>query len=290
MRIVNYATPEVVTVRPHDSIDRAIALMEEHDIQHLVVVREKQVVGMLSDRDILISTGWMLGCERQAMDPASGAQFRVGPTHVSQIMSRPAVTIAAGEDVAVGARIMLERRIGALPVLEEERLVGLATETDLLNWLDQLAVRDTLADVILHREVRDLMRLSVSTVTPTSPLEDVIDLFRRRRIRHVPVVIDTELVGIISDRDVRRALGWSSVQDQKAEIAGRGESPIAAGFAADIMRTNLATLRPSTSLRIALRKMVEGRIHALPVTEADRLTGILTQTDYLRMIAREGVL
>jgi CBS domain-containing protein len=100
---------------------------------------------------------------------------------------------------------MLERHI-AVPILEDGRLVGLITETDLVKWppLTELEV-----DRLLDRDVRDLMRAQVWSVSPHASLGELIHLFRERRIRHAPVVHNGKLVGIISDRDVRRALGWA---------------------------------------------------------------------------------
>src|ERR1041384_4487516 len=96
MRITNYATEPVVTVAPTDSIDRAIELMEDHGFHHLVVTDANQVCGILSDRDILISTGWMLRVDGPV--PAGGRDDDgpaiVGPTRVDQIMTRSVATIS----------------------------------------------------------------------------------------------------------------------------------------------------------------------------------------------------
>jgi CBS domain-containing protein len=285
MRITDYATRNVVTVAPHDSIDKAMSLMEERNLHHLVVVLEKsRVVGMLSDRDVLISTGWMLAIERCTRDEAMRPRV-AGPTHVRQIMSQPVECITATYTVRDAAMIMLQRKISALPMLSEGRLTGLVTETDLVKWppLCELHV-----DHFLNGDVAGLMRANVLSVVPEAPLSEVIHLFRSRRIRHVPVTKDGQLVGIISDRDVRRALGWGNVRDLIAESEGRSEMNTPQ-TAADIMHTRVRTVGMGTPLRDALRVMLDERIHSLPVVEGHALNGIVTQTDFLRAFARETI-
>lgn len=287
MRIMNYATRQVVTVRPRDSIDRAISLMEEHGFHHLVVEENGRVVGMVSDRDILISTGWMLSVERRVGEDRPTQT--VGPTRIHQIMSHPVWSVTAQTSAREAAMQMLDHHIGALPVLQESHLVGILTETDLLKWLDLLCESDNAARRLLARPVSELMQVRVVTVVPRSPLAHVVDLFRKRHVRHVVVAVERAVLGVVSDRDVRRALGWASVQDQisdeRHEIGTNEPRSVA-----EVMSGNVVTVGPETTLQDALRLMLRNNIHSLVVTRDDRLEGIITQTDFVKAIAREEVL
>jgi CBS domain-containing protein len=290
MNAMIYATKDVVTIAPSASIDRAISLMEERGIHHLVVVENDRVVGMLSDRDILISTGWMLSVERRT---ASGAMRRgevIGPTVVEQIMSRPVVCLMREQNAREAAILMVGHRISALPVLQAGRLVAIVSDVDLMKWLMELAAGDNAVGRFLRRPVVDLMRAQVTTVTPENLLVEVTDIFRRRRVRHVPVVDDGLVVGIISDRDVRRSLGWSSVREAQAEQENQGSEIRSPCTAADIMQRQVLWTQRSATLHDALRILVDKHIHSLPVIEKGRLTGIITQTDFIRAVAREDLL
>lgn len=285
MNIMNYATREVVTVAPDASVDHAISIMEEFDIHHLVVSSGSKVVGMLSDRDILISTGWMLSCER--MIPGGGRGV-IGPTRIEQIMARRPIVLTNASEARDAAALMIEHRIGSVPVMHDGRLIGLVTEIDLLRWLGDLGFGGNAVDRLLRRPAREIMRARVFTVEPDATPGDVIDLFRRHRIRHVPVVAAGELVGIVSDRDVRRALGWSSIREAHADEAGAlFEGPRRAG---EIMTAPVRTVGPDVTLRRVLAELLEYRIHSLPVAEGGKLLGMVTQTDFLRVIAREETL
>ena len=287
MNVMNYATRDVVTLPPSASIDTAISLMEERNIHHVVVTTGNRVVGMVSDRDILISTGWMLSIERKTRNRGEGKAKVVGPTQVHEIMSRSVVCLTIAHTARDAALLMLDRKISAVPVLNQDRLDGLITETDLLKWPPLSEVE---ADRLLAQKVGDLMRVNVLSVTPDAPLADVIHLFRTRRIRHAPVVQQGKLVGIVSDRDVRRALGWAGVREMQAECEGRifeAESPQTAG---EVMHVDVRTVGMSIVLRDALRLMLDERIHSLPVVETQCLKGIVTETDFLRAFARKALL
>jgi CBS domain-containing protein len=291
MNIMNYASRKVTTIEPRETIDKAISLMEEHSIRHLVVTHNGRPIGMLSDRDILISTGWTLAIER-TVPLSEGEKTVIGPQYVEQIMSRPLATLMQSSTAQEAASLINRRKISAVPILNHDRLVGLLTDTDLINWLDQLAFNDNSADRLLRCDVRELMRAHVISVGPGAGLAEVVDLFRRFRIRHVAVVVESTLLGIISDRDVRRCLGWSSIKDGQGEIGGKMFGPEIATVnqAAGIMQTNVQSIGSRAPLRAALRKMLEHRIHSLPVIDEAGLVGMITQTDFIKAIARNDLL
>lgn len=290
MKVMNYATRDVVTITPSASIDRAISLMEERGIHHLVVVHDDRVVGMVSDRDILISTGWMLSVERRTIPMGTEKGHVIGPTIVEQIMSRPAVCLSREQNAREAAILMVGHRISALPIMQAGRLVGVLSDADLMKWLGEMDLTDGKVGRFLTRPIGDLMRAHVITVTPESLLVEVTDIFRRRRIRHVPVVNDGLVVGIISDRDVRRSLGWSSVREVQADQRNPAADVRFPCTAGDIMQRQVLWTERSTTLKDALRMLIDKHIHSLPVIDRGTLAGIITQTDFIRAVAREDLL
>jgi CBS domain-containing protein len=290
MKVGNYATRNVTTVTPEDSVDRAIELMESGGFHHLVVVRGDRVVGMLSDREILISTGWMLSSERSIREEQGQTAVVAGPNLVEDIMTRPAVGLLPHNTCRFAAMVMLKSKVGALPMIDDQsHLLGVMTETHLIRWLDALAPQNAPAEHLLRRPASELMRPNVVHVGVDAALEEIVELFRARRIRHVPVLEEGVIRGIISDRDVRRALGWALVRDAQAEAEGRLMQP-EPHCAADVMQSPVLTIDPASTLREAMRLMLGRGIHSLPVISGDRLAGILTQSDFVRAIACEDLL
>lgn len=283
MLVGDCATRKVVCVAPSDSIDTAIVLMEEHGVHHLPVVSGDQVVGMLSDRDVLFAVGWNLAGQRFQSDYDSISDHV--PMHIYEIMSRPVVRVLADDTVRHAARIMVDRRIGALPVLLRDRVSGILTETDLLRRLEERAQFEGPARDFLSQPVGELMRGSLITVEPHTSLGRLVELIQRRRIRHLPVVSDGTLVGMISDRDIRRALGE---RNWLGEAGARGavyfdHSPAAR----DIMSRDVQTVSLHHTVADAVHRLLSRRIHALPVCRAEReAVGIVTQTDVVLEIAR----
>lgn len=136
--------------------------------------------------------------------------------------------------------------------------------------------------------VKDIMQTHVVTATPETRLPRVLSLLQRRGFRHVPVTEGGALVGIISDRDLKQAM---------VSLAGSGASGTALDraqerlTAAEIMMRTVTTIGPMFPVEEAARLMMTQKISALPVTEGDRLVGIVTETDVLELFVRAmGVL
>ena len=117
----------------------------------------------------------------------------------------------------------------------------------------------------------------VQTVTAASTLRDVIRLMATGGFRHVPVIDAFDrLIGIVSDRDVRRLL--PSPETDPTDL----ETFVDHTRVFDIMTRALVTLERNASMQQAIQLVLENRIGALPIVEDERLVGILTQTDMLR--------
>lgn len=288
MNVTNYCTSKVLTVTPRDSIDKAITLMEDHGVHHLVVTVDGRLAGMLSDRDILISTGWMLEVERRT--DRDRRESVVGPTRVGQIMARSLAGLDNTAGAAEAATLMVTLKIGALPIVRDQCIVGILTESDLVGWLCALSVPGTKIDNFLQSGVRKYMCAPVISARPDTPLADVVSLFRRHRIRHIPVMVNHSLKGIISDRDVRRLLGWSTVEDMKAQAQGRLPESEPPDIVSAVMQTEVLTIHDQATVRDAARRMTDHRIHALPVVADRKAVGIITQSDLVRAIAVEELL
>ncbi len=126
--------------------------------------------------------------------------------------------------------------------------------------------------------VRDYMISDVETLTPEDSMESAIVLERRCRIRHIPIVESGTLVGIVTDRDLKRAAPspLTGTDQQEYERVTRG-TPVR-----QIMTRSPMTISPDAPLKDAVRILCEKKFGALPVVEAGALIGIITETDMLR--------
>ena len=130
--------------------------------------------------------------------------------------------------------------------------------------------------------VRDYMISEVETLAPDDSMEMAVMLERRCRIRHIPIVEGGALVGIVTDRDLKRAMP-SPLTGTDQQTYDR----VAAGtHVRQIMTRSPVTIAPDAPLKDAVRILCEEKFGALPVVEAGKLVGILTETDVLRAFLR----
>ena len=126
--------------------------------------------------------------------------------------------------------------------------------------------------------IRDVMQHSVMSASPNTSLALAWQLMKDHRIRHLPVVSDTQLVGIVTDRDIRGAFPSTATSLSQAEIVYHlGTTPVASCMTQDLM-----TIGPEADLRQGAQRILESPFSCLPVLEHDQLVGILTETDLLR--------
>ena len=117
---------EIVTLSPDETAATALALCRERRIRHLPVLREGILVGIVSDRDLRSSTP-ALG------DPARAAALQ--KVLVEDVMTTEVVSVHADDPIEQAANTMRERRIGCLPVLDGDELVGIVTASDVMAAL-----------------------------------------------------------------------------------------------------------------------------------------------------------
>ncbi|CAK0772208.1 Inosine-5-monophosphate dehydrogenase [Azospirillaceae bacterium] len=107
------------------------------------------------------------------------------------------ITVVQTETVHAAAKLLREKRFGSLVVVDQHnKLIGIITERDIVR-----IVADKGATALLLK-VEDIMTHEVKTCSPKDMLKEVMQLMTLRRVRHVPVVDNGELVGIISSTDV----------------------------------------------------------------------------------------
>jgi CBS domain-containing protein len=119
-------------------------------------------------------------------------------------------------------------------------------------------------------------------VTPSTPVSEARELMRRKRIRHLLVTEEERLVGIITDRDIRLNLPSPASSLSVWEV----NYLITKLTVGEAMTRSLITIRPDRPVAEAVRLMLEHKIGALPVTENERVVGIITETDLLQAFAR----
>ncbi len=123
-------TTDVLSVDPHNSVATAIRLMRTGHLRRLPVVQDGRLVGIVTSGDVRRITG----LSSVVRDP-SGDNFLWQHIPIANVMTLDVVTASTDMLIAEAARLMIERKIGGLPVVENGRLVGILTTSDLLEAL-----------------------------------------------------------------------------------------------------------------------------------------------------------
>lgn len=136
LKVSDVMTRDVTTVYEESNLQEVLAILGPYHFRHLPVVDGKRVVGILSHRDLLMVTS-------QGLDTTGAAHARqarlLDQTFVRDVMNMNVLTTRAEASVADAARSMLDNKVGALAVVnEQQELLGIVTETDLLRCLVHL--------------------------------------------------------------------------------------------------------------------------------------------------------
>jgi acetoin utilization protein AcuB len=248
----------VLTCRPEDQLSTAAQMMLWAGIRHIPVVDQEKVVGLLNERDIA----------------AHNDEFGMVES-VGSIMQRP--RFANPEDgIAEVAMRMQTEKIDGLPVVEAGKLAGIVTTTDVLAYL----VRSKVAPPVSKATVDDIMTADPDSAHLDDLFLDAVGRMTHRGVRHLPVVDgDQHVVGMLSDRDVRTAVGNLFASDKEGrELSLRLEYL----RVADVAAKKPVTVRQNAPIDQAVRFLIDHRVGALPVVDADdRLVGIVSYIDVL---------
>ena len=134
---------------------------------------------------------------------------------IADVMSLRVLTVAPDETVQLAIARMLEENVGSVAVCEGNQLVGIFTERDVLRLAGENSELQEL-------KVGDVMTRRVLTVSPEDDILGAGALMAERRIRHLPVVQDGMVMGIVGLRDVTRSLlelAWRDHDDAARETA-----------------------------------------------------------------------
>jgi acetoin utilization protein AcuB len=130
--------------------------------------------------------------------------------------------------------------------------------------------------------VGDIMSVSPVTITPSTSVQAAQALMQLRKIRHLPVLQDGHLVGMISDRDIRLVLPSPATSLTVWEIRHLLDQLMVG----EVMTYFVMTTASDCPVTEAVGRMLGHKVGALPVVEDRQVVGILTRTDVLRAFRR----
>ena len=258
---------EPAVVDPDDTLDVARSIMMLADSRHVPVVRGGRLEGIVSERDLLA-----------AQLPRTRTRDQDREAHLHSLRVREVMTLEPrcarpDQSVEEAAALMRQHRISCLPVTRGQELLGIVTTTDLVALAtDRMWMSGGPVAVSRLMTPRPLV-----SAKPTDRLDLAELLMRFGHLRHLPVLDGGRLVGMLSDRDILAAVRSRLERLSPAErLQDRASVRVD-----EIMTRDPWTTQPDEDAAQAGRRLLEHRIGALPVLRKRRLSGMLSETDFL---------
>jgi CBS domain-containing protein len=266
MHVKDIMAKEVVVVDKDQNIHDALKLMKKHKISRLPVINtnqnhQKELVGIISEKDIAMRLG-------------SSKYGNLAPSHfhVSTVMTPQPVTAEANQTLAVAAETMLENSIGALTVMDSGGIIGIITKSDFLETCQGRPYTEI--------SVKARMNTEITTVGPQDRLVHARRLIIDEDIGRLPVMENDELQGMITAKDIAMAMmSFRKVVPDKYKPAR-----IRNLLVEDVMVQNVKTIDSMSNVSEAAQMMLDENFSGLPVVEENQMTGIITKTDFLKLI------
>jgi len=131
MKVRRRMQTKIFTIQKDEPVEKAQTLMAMHNIRHLPVLDGNRLVGILSDRDV---RGVLIPHRLSGSKTCQSAFYLPRDVKVEEAMSPDPLSVAPGSDIEEAARILMKNKIGCLPVVEGNKVVGIITDTDIL-WV-----------------------------------------------------------------------------------------------------------------------------------------------------------
>lgn len=248
MNVDQVMSKDVVTISPHETVASAAVLMSERNISCIIAVENKNVKGILTETDLL----------KKAV--AEGKDTR--KMMVAEIMSSPVETACCDMSVLKASEFMETRDIRRLPILDEQKLVGIITQTDLTRVITSYG---------MWRDISEIMSKDVAVIQGQASVAEASEVMASRNISSIIVMDAGKVTGLLTERDLlKRVVAFNrSPHHTKAE---------------EIMSSPVFSIPPNYSIFSASRTMENKNIRRLVVMKNKKLCGVVTQTDIFKAV------
>ncbi len=244
-KVSEIMTNMVVTASESHSIYDIACIMASKNIGSILITDTGSIKGIVTERDIL---GRL----------AEGGRLYGLP--VTKLMTRKVLTIKPDTRIVEAADLMINHLFRRLPVVEHGILVGIVTATDLSFELNSPNIRG---------KVREYMSRETHTIAPSAQVSDAVKVMIEHNIGAVTVVDGKEVVGILSERDIMRAVVAKKAEPDKVQVSS--------------VMSDTVKISPDTQVNYACHLMYYYGHRRFPVMDdRGKLIGMVTERDLLK--------
>jgi len=260
-KIADIMTKNVIKVNKSERLSYAIEIMEKNKISRLIVVDDKDnIVGILTEKDIMDR----LGAARTRRLPPSRLS-------VSSVMSEDIYTITADTSILDAINLMVDKRIGTLPVVENSKLIGLVTKSNIISLFKDY----------LEPTAKEILDELVKKITPDYRLIAARQVMLEGDLEYLIVVLDDKPLGVITEKDIARAytrLRFNENIRHLGEILNRI-------YVRDIL-VPIKAITIDTTLGKTIRLLLNKKLKAVPVVDnSGKLIGGISRSGIIKAVA-----
>ncbi|WP_445474445.1 CBS domain-containing protein [Methanococcoides methylutens] len=269
--IMAIATKEVVTLPPTTTIMGAIKTMTNKGFRRVPITDAgtNRLEGIVTSMDVIDFLG---GGDRNLLveNKHKGNLLVAINESVHEIMQNDVAFIKNNAKISEAMEMMLERKVGGIPVVDgEKKVVAICTEKDFVSLV---------SDVPANKTIGQYMTKKVKTVSPDTKIGEAAKIMIKEGLRRLPLVRDGTLVGLVTASDIMHYLGNGEAFDKivTGDIHEAFDEPIGSLISKDVVwATSDMDLGKAASL------MMENNVGSLPVIDEGTLCGIITERDFL---------
>lgn len=271
-KILALATRNVVTLPPTATIMEAIKIMTERRFRRIPITNAGtgRLEGVITSVDIIDFLG---GGRRNLLvtNRFKGNLLAAINEEVRQIMDTDVTYIYDQADFKEAVTTMLKKRVGGLPIVNNEmQVVAIFTERNAVELMGGL---------VTNKTVDEYMTKSVTMVTTDTTIGQAAKIMVQNRFRRLPVVKDGIFAGIVTASDIVHYLGRGDAFGKltTGNIHEALDQPVGSIISKELIWTS-----PGTDMGKAMEIMLEKKIGSLPILEEGILRGIITESDFLK--------
>ena len=279
MLVKDYMTSDVVHIDIPGNRDDVLKILKRTGISGVPVLKNKKLVGIITRKDLL---------------------RKPEETQLGLLMTAKPITIEPDADIRKAARLLVSHRIRRLPVVEDNKLIGLLSVADLIHAIAQMKIKD---------EIKDTYTSTTFALWEDTPLPLVGRVMEISGVDAIPILnSDSVLQGIISERDLIRhssiedSVGvsdfsngtdddewtWESIRDNHSISFGISRVQLPNRPVKLAMVKNVVAVPKNSEVSECALKMRRSRVDQMPVINGDkRLSAMLYDRELIKALCKE---
>ena len=251
MKVNQVMTKDVATIGPDETVAKAAMMMSQRNISCIIIMDNEEILGILTETDLLNKT------------VVAGRDTR--KIKVMEIMSSPVQTAPSDMSVLEAGEMMEAKHIKRLPILDEGKLAGIMTQTDLTRVITSYG---------MWREISEIMSKDVAVIQRDTTILDAAEIMSSQKISSIVVMDGDKIAGVITERDLLKRV----VAVNRDPVNTKAE---------EIMSSPVYSVPSNYSVFSASRTMENMNVRRLAVVENEKIRGIVTQTDIFRTVKKK---